>query len=148
MSEHEVFQNERDIDASSTDNFTDEDDHLEPLDIMNNVQDKSRKSKQSRTVSKYRRENLKYLRGLPKKVYFQVMIMNDNYVEKSSVFEINVDNLSCQRLYLDEQRQNYIICQIITKHGAKHLIIRSPMQITNNLQIKLEIELISSIKKQ
>ena len=93
----------------------------------------------NKPISKYRRENLKYLRGQPKKVYLQILIMGDGYVEKSSVFEINVDNLTCQKIYLDEQRQIYIICQIISKHGSKQLIIRSPMQITNNLQIPIEI---------
>lgn len=46
-------------------------------------------------ISKYRRENLRYLRGQPKKVYLQILIVNERSVEKSSVFEINIDNLTC-----------------------------------------------------
>eukprot|EP00347_Sterkiella_histriomuscorum_P015009 403358661 len=100
-----------------------------------------------RPVSNYRRENLRYLRGQPKKVFLQLILANETYVEKTSVFEINIENLNCQRIYLDEQRQIYIICQIVQKHGAKQLIIKSPMQITNNLQIPLEIQLIQNQKQ-
>lgn len=59
-------------------------------------------AKGTRPVSKYRRENLRYLRGQPKKVFLQIIIVSETYVEKSSVFEINIENLNCQRIYLDE----------------------------------------------
>ena len=104
--------------------------------------------KKYKPVSRYRRENLRYLRGQPKKVSLQVLIANERSFDKSSVFEVNLDSLSCQRVYLDEQRQLYVICQTQTKNGAKHLIIRSPMQITNNLQIPMEVQLIQTSRHQ
>ena len=56
-----------------------------------------------RPVSKYRRENLRYLRGQPKKVFFQLFIGNEKGLmgERTSVFEVNLDSLTCQRFYLD-----------------------------------------------
>jgi hypothetical protein len=53
-------------------------------------------------VSKYRRENLRYLRGQPKKVYIQIMTGQGREAENSSVFEVNLDSLTCQRIYLDD----------------------------------------------
>lgn len=87
-------------------------------------------------MSRYRREHLRYLRGQPKKVFFLL---------SEKVFEVNMDSLTCQRLFLDEQRQLYVICQTQTKNGVKQLLIRSPMQITNNLQIPIEVELVSRL---
>lgn len=95
-------------------------------------------------VSKYRMENLRYLRGQPKKVYLQLHTQNGKNIDRSSVFEVNLDSLTCQRVYLDDQRTLYVICQTQTKNGIKHLIVRSPMQITNNLQIPMEIRLIQN----
>ena len=63
-------------------------------------------------------------------------------MEKTLSFEINFDSLNCQRVYLDEQRQLYVICQTQIKDGQKHLIVRSPMQVTNNLQIPIEVQLL------
>ena len=57
---------------------------------------------ESKPVSRYRREHLRYLRGQPKKVFFLL---------SEKVFEVNLDSLTCQRLFLDEQRQLYVICQ-------------------------------------
>jgi len=43
---------------------------------------------------------------------------------------------------LDEQKLLYVICQTYTKDGLKTLVIRSPMQVTNNLQIPIEVSLL------
>ena len=40
---------------------------------------------------------------------------------------------------MDENRELYVICQIQNKDGQKILIVRSPMQVTNNLQIPVEV---------
>ena len=59
-------------------------------------------------------------------------------MERTSVFEINIDIQACHRIFLDDQKEFYVICQTQQADGKKHLIIRSPMQICNNLQIPLD----------
>ena len=34
-----------------------------------------------------------------------------------------------------------MICQIQNKDGQKFLVVRSPMQVTNNLQIPVQVQL-------
>jgi hypothetical protein len=53
------------------------------------------KKKVIKPVSKYRRENLRYLRGQPKKVYIQILYGLGRDAENSSVFEVNLDSLTC-----------------------------------------------------
>ena len=67
----------------------------------------------------------------PNIVYFYLRIQGTQ--GKRHEFEINFDTLSCQRRYLDEQKKLYVICQTYSKDGTKTLVIRSPIQVTNNL---------------
>lgn len=60
---------------------------------------------------------------------------------ESRVFEVNVESLGCQRVFLDEQKEIYVICQTQQIDGKKHIVIRSPMEIVNNLQIPLVVKL-------
>lgn len=60
-------------------------------------------------------------------------------MERTPVFEVNIDIQACQRIFLDDQKEFYVICQTQQADGKKHLIVRSPMQICNNLQIPLEM---------
>lgn len=92
-------------------------------------------------VSRYRREHLRYLRGQPKKVYIQIICKAELGEEKSSVFEIDLDTLTCKTDYIDAGKRFQVIFQTQSKNGVKHLLIRSPMLITNNLQIPLELHL-------
>jgi len=87
----------------------------------------------------FRRRNYKFLKSEPKKVLFQIMFQGGTKMEPTQVFEVNVETLSCQRFYLDDQKEFYVICQTQQSDGKKHLIIRSPMQICNNLQIPIEL---------
>ena len=93
----------------------------------------------TRPRSIFRRKNYKFLKVEPKKVFFQIIVQYGSGYEKTSVFEVNVDSSACQRIYLDELREFYVICQTQQSDGKKHLIVRSPMQICNNLQIPLEL---------
>lgn len=94
-----------------------------------------------RPVSRYRREHLRYLRGQPKKIYIQIICKNEYGEDKSSVFELDLDTLTCKTDYIDAQKKFQVIFQTQSKNGVKHLLIRSPMLITNNLQIPLEVHL-------
>jgi hypothetical protein len=65
--------------------------------LVDDIDELEASTKYIKPVSKYRRENLRYLRGQPKKVYFQIFIGNEKgYMgEKTSVFEVNLDSLTC-----------------------------------------------------
>ena len=89
----------------------------------------------------YRRGKYKFKKSEPNRVILQVLIQHGKDLERTPVFEVNFDSLSCQRIFLDENRELYVICQIQNKDGQKTLIVRSPMQVTNNLQIPIEVQL-------
>jgi len=67
--------------------------------------------KHSPAKSIFRRRNYKFLKVEPKKVYFQLLVQQGSEIERTSVFEVNVDSQACQRIFLDEQKEFYIICQ-------------------------------------
>lgn len=58
----------------------------------------------------YRRRNYKFMKSEPKKVQFQVLIQYGAEVERTSVFELNVESLACQKFFLDDQKEFYVIC--------------------------------------
>ena len=60
--------------------------------------------------SLYRRRNYKFLKSEPKKVFFQIHIQSGSTTEKTSVFDVNVESLTCQRFFLDDAKELYVIC--------------------------------------
>jgi hypothetical protein len=51
------------------------------------------------------------LKSEPKKVQFQVLIQYGSEIERTSVFELNIESLACQKFFLDDQKEFYVICQ-------------------------------------
>lgn len=67
--------------------------------------------------SMYRRGKYKFKKSEPNRVVLQVLIRRGKELERTTSFEINFDSLSCQRVFLDENRELYVICQIQNKDG-------------------------------
>lgn len=60
----------------------------------------------------FRRKNFKYMKSDPKKVIIQLHIQKGQEIEQTSVFEVNVEGgQACQRIFLDDKREFYVICQ-------------------------------------
>ena len=98
--------------------------------------------------SQYRRGKFKFKKSEPNKVFLQVRIQQGKELIQTNPFEINFDSLTCQRFYLDDNRKLYVICQIQNKEGNKILVVRSPMQVSNHLQIPIEVQLLRSSDQQ
>ena len=98
--------------------------------------------------SQYRRGKFKFKKSEPNKVFLQVRIQQGKELIQTNPFEINFDSLTCQRFYLDDNRKLYVICQIQNKEGNKILVVRSPMQVSNHLQIPIEVQLLRSLDSQ
>ena len=60
--------------------------------------------------SMYRRGKYKFKKSEPNKIVLQIMIHNGKELDRTPSFEINFDSLSCQRVFLDENRELYVIC--------------------------------------
>lgn len=77
-------------------NEDDDEDGFDDVGVALGPRSKHTKAK---PVSKYRKENLRYMRGQPKKVYFQIFIGNNEkggqLGDRTSVFEVNLDSLTC-----------------------------------------------------
>lgn len=54
--------------------------------------------------SMYRRGKFKFKKSEPNRVILQVLIQHGKELERTPSFEINFDSLSCQRVFLDENR--------------------------------------------
>ena len=54
--------------------------------------------------SMYRRGKFKFKKSEPNRVICQVLIQHGKDLERTPSFEINFDSLSCQRVFLDENR--------------------------------------------
>lgn len=50
----------------------------------------------------FRRRNYKFLKSEPKKVYFQIVVQQGSDMERTPVFEVNIDIQACQRIFLDD----------------------------------------------
>ena len=96
----------------------------------------------------YRRGKFRLKKQEPNIVLLQVLIQEGKELNRTESFEINFNLLSCQRVFLDENRRLYVICQIQNKDGQKILVVRSPMQVTNNLQIPIEVQLCIPQKRE
>ena len=96
----------------------------------------------SKPISPYRKEKFRLLKNEPKNVSLQVLLAAGTLnSHKTSVFEVNFDTLSCQKIFLDETKRLYVICQAISKGSTKTLCVRSPIQIFNQLKIPMELKL-------
>ena len=90
-----------------------------------------------------------------KRAAFKSAFCRDNFWEGSSVtklvkieikgfrrkIEINIEEIECEMYYLDECKMMSIIGEVRRVNGIKTLIIRSPMQINNNLRVPIEVRL-------
>jgi hypothetical protein len=66
-------------------------------------------SKTTRSI--FRRKHYKFLKSEPKKVFIQILVQaQQETVEKTQIFEVNVDGQACQRVYLDDRKELYVIC--------------------------------------
>ena len=84
--------------------------------------------------SLFRRMNYKFFKSEPKKVQFRLSVeFRKGKLWQSAIFEVNIENLGCQRVFLDDQKQLYVICQTQQVDGKKQIVVRSPMEVVNNL---------------
>ena len=60
----------------------------------------------------YRRGKFRLKKSEPNIVLLQVLVQQGKELMRTESFEINFNLLSCQRVFLDETRRLYVICQI------------------------------------
>jgi hypothetical protein len=60
-------------------------------------------------VSRYGREQISYLRGLPKKVSVKISCKNERNEDLVKEFELNLDLLTCKTDYIDAEKRLQVI---------------------------------------